>query len=78
MYLAEQGKKRGVLKYLLFQYDDGSRMFFFCLAVNIMKLVDLEKIVKQADESFYNMTLIEKSKAVEKLIHNTADKYITF
>ncbi len=74
MYLAELQKKRDILKHLLFKYDDGSKDVFFCLAVNMIELGDLEKIVKQADESFYNMTTPDKSKAIEKLIRTTADK----
>ena len=67
-------KKRDILKHLLFQYDDGSKNVFFCLAVNMMELGDLEKIVNQTDESFQNMSMIEKSKAVEEMICDTADK----
>ncbi len=67
-------KKKEILNHLLFQYDDDIKDVFFCLAVNMMELGDLEKIVNQADESFQNISMIDKSEAVERMICDTADK----
>ena len=48
-YLAEQRCKVGLLDRLLNDYDDGQNLVFFCSAVNLFSVGDIESILDKAD-----------------------------
>ncbi|WP_407453001.1 DUF3795 domain-containing protein [Methanobrevibacter sp.] len=73
-YRAEQRVKKGILNRLLNEYDAGHSDVFFCLAVNLMEVNDLNKIVNEADELTKNMNLDEKSSFMKDALNNWAVK----
>ena len=46
-YNAEQQKKVQILSYLLSNYNDGRRKNFFCVAVNLLELSEIQEAIKQ-------------------------------
>ena len=46
-YNAEQEEKRKLLDFLLSHYNDGRRKNFFCVAVNLLELSELQEAMKQ-------------------------------
>lgn len=46
-YNLEQQKKRHILSHLLSNYNDGRRKNFFCVAVNLLELSELQEAMKQ-------------------------------
>lgn len=46
-YNLEQQEKSKILSYLLSNYNDGRRKNFFCVAVNLLELSELQEIMKQ-------------------------------
>jgi hypothetical protein len=48
-YQAELNEKVRILERLLADFDDGRRKNFFCLAVNLLELVDVKGVMVQLD-----------------------------
>ena len=48
-YLDEQREKKKILTRLLQDYDDGRRDVFYCLAVNMLEVLDLKEAMEAAD-----------------------------
>ena len=48
-YSEEQRQKSEILQFLLENFNDGRRKTFYCLAVNLLKLEDLELVMNQVD-----------------------------
>ena len=48
-YHAELREKANALNFLLENYNDGRRKTFFCLAVNLLELTDLQNIMKKIE-----------------------------
>ena len=73
-YISEQRQKLEVLKFLLEHYNDGRRKRFFCLAVNLLDLGDLEVVMEHfAKESLpESLTPKEKSAYVVKQLESIA------
>lgn len=46
-YNLEQQEKIQILSYLLSNYNDGRRKNFFCVAVNLLELSDIQEAMKQ-------------------------------
>ena len=46
-YNLEQQEKTQILSYLLSNYNDGRRKTFFCVAVNLLDLSELQEAMKQ-------------------------------
>ena len=46
-YILEQQEKIQILFYLLSNYNDGRRKNFFCVAVNLLELSELQEAMKQ-------------------------------
>lgn len=68
-YHEEQLEKKKILDKLLLEYDDGHREVFFCLAVNLLDVDDLNNLLEECDKSTINFELDEKSLIMkEKLI----------
>jgi len=74
-YMAELNEKVKVLEELLKNYDDGRRKGFFCLAVNLLDLQDINSIMKQiADEVEAEAPLKVKSAAIVRLFEEIAEQ----
>jgi hypothetical protein len=73
-YNEEQVKKTEILQTLLSDYNDGRRKTFYCIAVNLLPLRDIENVMKQVVEntSLNNFTIKEKAENVVSLIQNFA------
>ena len=67
-YLQEQREKKAILNRLLSEYDDGTRDVFYCLAVNMLDLKDLEKLLEQADCMTSGKTEREKAMFITEQI----------
>ena len=46
-YNLEQQEKVQILSYLLSNYNDGRRKNFFCVAVNLLELSEIQEAIKQ-------------------------------
>ncbi len=46
-YNPEQQEKTQILSYLLSNYNDGQRKNFFCAAVNLLELSEIQEAIKQ-------------------------------
>ena len=66
-YHDEQRKKKKILNRLLSEYDDGTRDVFYCLAVNMRELKDLEDVLKNADDAVGLSSLKEKVRICEQI-----------
>lgn len=74
LYNEEQAKKANILHILLSDYNDGHRKTFYCVAVNLLPLQDLENVMNQIaeDTSSNNLTVKEKAEKVISLFQNLA------
>ena len=74
-YKTELNEKIGILKELLENYDDGRRKGFYCLAVNLLELIDVKAVMEQISETVDNAVPIkEKAKIVASLFEKKAEK----
>ena len=75
-YKLEMIKKADILKYLLANYNSGRQKSFFCIAVNLLDLQDVETIIKQinAQTTSNNLTLKEKSNVAVALFQVVAQQ----
>lgn len=73
-YLREQHMKKEILKRLLDEYDGGDHDVFFCLAVNMFEVEDLNKILKQADSIKSELMEEEKADYITKQFKIFADR----
>jgi len=73
-YKAELNEKIKILEELLENYDDGRRKSFYCLAVNLLELQDLNSIIGKIRNIDSQITLKEKAKAVTCFFQEAADK----
>lgn len=73
-YNEEQAKKAAILHILLSDYNDGRRKTFYCVAVNLLPLQDIENVMNQVaeDTSLNNLTIKEKAKKIASLFQNLA------
>ena len=73
-YHEEQIIKVGILKRFLDSYDNGHQDIFFCLAVNLMEIDDLNEVLKQADNLCENISFSERLTCVKRLLNDCASK----
>lgn len=75
-YQKELNEKVDILEYLIKNYNDGRRKGFYCLAVNLLKLPDLNEIIEQINNKIKNqdMEIKEKIKLVIDLLELKAKK----
>lgn len=71
-YLEEQRAKKRILSRLLEDYDDGRKDVFFCLAVNMLGVDDLEAVLSMADQMTADLPLREKAAFAEKQLRDCA------
>lgn len=62
-FIAELKQKNSILKYLLDNYNDGRRKTFYCLAVNLFALKDLQIVMERIRE-----IVIESDSLKEKAV----------
>ncbi len=74
-YCEEQRKKSEILKMLLSGYNDGRRKTFYCVAVNLLPLQDIENVMKHvAEDSLDNLTMKEKAEIIVSFFQDIAIK----
>lgn len=71
-YLAEQRVKKAILGRLLDEYDDGRHDVFFCLAVNMLEVVDLKGVLDLVDRETAGKTLPKKADFIEQRLRKCA------
>lgn len=73
-YNEEQQEKVRILNLLLARYNDGRRKTFFCLAVNLLPLSELEAAVSRLDDP-EDLSLKERSAQAVRLLQSAADTH---
>lgn len=75
-YNLEQKEKMQILDYLLSNYNDGRRKTFFCVAVNLLELSEIQEAVKQIEENseLAALSVKERSLYVVNVFQGIADK----
>jgi hypothetical protein len=75
-YQNELAEKVNILECLIKNYNDGRRKSFYCLAVNLIKLSDLNEIMEQINNKIelQDMEIKEKTKLVIELLESKAKK----
>ncbi|MCL2718634.1 MAG: DUF3795 domain-containing protein [Lachnospiraceae bacterium] len=74
-YEAELNSKVKVLEQLLSEYDDGRRKSFYCLAINLLELVDINLIMEKLATSIgHDDPIKNKAKIAVNLFQNVADE----
>ncbi|MFT4104144.1 MAG: DUF3795 domain-containing protein [Lacrimispora sp.] len=73
-YNEEQHQKARILKTLLSDYNSGRRKTFYCVAVNLLPLKDIENVMEQVvkDASFHDRTAKEKEENIASLFQEMA------
>lgn len=71
-YLAEQRTKKTILTRFLNDYDDGTKDVFFCLAVNMLEVKDLQVILSRMDSQSGDRSLQDKATQLERQLRNCA------
>jgi hypothetical protein len=57
-YIAEQNEKVSVLTELLSKHNDGRRKSFFCMAVNLLDLSDVQAVMGRIDREADSKTVV--------------------
>lgn len=75
-YNLEQQEKAQILSYLLSNYNDGRRKNFFCVAVNLLELYELQEAINQikTNRELSVLPIKEKSLYVVNIFQKIADK----
>lgn len=72
-YRNELDKKVSIVETLLEKYNDGRRKSFFCIAVNLLELQDLQQVMKQIeDETHPEQPIKEKAAKAVQLFEDMA------
>lgn len=75
-YNLEQQEKIQILSYLLSNYNDGRRKSFFCVAVNLLELPEIQEAIKQiqSNEDLPSLPLKAQSSYVAEVFQRIADR----
>ncbi len=74
-YMAELASRVELLRHLLQQYDDGHRKSFFCVAVNLLELRDVEEMMEELAVAVKPEDPVkEKAAAAVRLLGEMAEK----
>lgn len=75
-YTLEQQEKIRILSHLLASYNDGRRKTFFCVAVNLLELSELQEAITelQSNEELASLPVKERSAYAVEVIQKIADK----
>ncbi len=71
-YLAEQRAKKEILTRFLTDYDDGTKEVFFCLAVNMLEVKDLQNVLSCVDSQSNALSIHDKAERLEKELREYA------
>ncbi len=71
-YLAEQRTKKEILTRFLEDYDDRTREVFFCLAVNMLDVEDLQDVLSHTDSLSNDLSMHEKAQSLEQQLRDRA------
>jgi len=72
-YIGELNIKIEILEKLLKNHDDGRRKSFFCLAVNLLDIADVNSVMEQLDGKM-QLPLKERAKFAAGLFQAVADE----
>ncbi len=75
-YDLEQQEKTQILSHLLSNYNDGRRKNFFCVAVNLLELSELQEAMKQikSNDELPELPFKEQCSYVAEVLQNIAGK----
>ncbi len=73
-YREEQRAKASLLHRLLDEYDDGTRDVFFCLAVNMLEVCDLEAALGTIGAATAGMAVRDRSEFAEHELRHVAEE----
>lgn len=75
-YNLEQQEKVRILSYLLSNYNDGRRKNFFCVAVNLLELSEIQEAIKQIDsnDELSSLPFKEQCLYVAEVFQKIADR----
>lgn len=75
-YTLEQQEKAQILSYLLSNYNDGRRKNFFCVAVNLLELSEIQGAIKeiQSNEELPSLPFKEQCSHVAEVFQKIADR----
>lgn len=75
-YNLEQQEKVRILSYLLSHYNDGRRKNFFCVAVNLLELSEIQEAIKQIDsnDELSSLPFKEQCLYVAEVFQKIADR----
>ena len=75
-YNLEQQEKIQILSYLLSNYNDGRRKNFFCVAVNLLELSEIQEAIKliQSNDELLSLPFKAQSLYVVEVFQKIADR----
>jgi hypothetical protein len=75
-YHSDLHKKAEILRYLLLDYNDGRHKSFFCIAVNLLEIQDLNAVMEQISHETCggNLSIKEKSAVAARLLQSVAEQ----
>lgn len=75
-YNLEQSEKIQILNYLLSNYNDGRRKNFFCVAVNLLELSEIQEAINQmsANSELSSLPIKEQCLYVTDIFQRIADR----
>ena len=71
-YLAEQRAKKEILTRFLKDYGDGTKEVFFCLAVNMLEVEDLQNTLSLVDSQSHGLSIHDKAEQLEQQLRECA------
>jgi hypothetical protein len=73
-YKIDLDEKVRILEFLLKNYNDGKRKNFYCVAMNLLDLIDIRSVIKQIDRkiSRQDMNIKDRTKSVIDLFESRA------
>ena len=71
-YFAEQRAKKELLTRFLKDYDDGTKDVFFCLAVNMLEVEDLQNTLSLVDSQSHGLSIHDKAEQLEQQLRKCA------
>lgn len=77
VYNREQQEKINILTLLLDKYNDGRKKSFYCLAVNLLELEDLNDIIRiiKTNQNFNSLSLKEQVSEIVELFQDKAKEH---
>ncbi|MDW7659920.1 MAG: DUF3795 domain-containing protein [Bacillota bacterium] len=75
-YNEELEKKRVILEKLLNEYNDGRKKTFYCVAVNLLDLEELENAMREVEafDSSHTLTVKEKAERIKSVFDDLAQQ----